>query len=87
MTDLPSRDDVKADIELLRRNAWTHNVGAPIPFSSVLAAYTLGELKTAAEWRDTIDYEASVEIGRGMITPARMRLAVDAATGIYEVTK
>ena len=44
MNNLPSRDDVKADIELLRRNAWTHNIGAPVPFSSVLAAYAEGRL-------------------------------------------
>lgn len=31
---LPSREDVRADIELLRRNAWDHNEGAPLPFSS-----------------------------------------------------
>ena len=50
---LPSREDVKADIELLRRNAWTHTVGAPVPFSSILGAYVSGRL---------VDREASVPI-------------------------
>lgn len=57
MTDLPSRDNVKADIDLLRRNTWDHNEGAPLPFSSILAAYVSGRLVD----REAIDYEAGYD--------------------------
>ncbi len=81
MSDLPSREDVKADIELLRRNAWTHNVGAPVPFSSILEAYVSGRLVD----REAIDYGAAIELARTFRNlewnHRAVRTVVDAAIG------
>ncbi len=89
MSDLPSPEELAASdkevwmhaLLVASQNATTDltTVGILDHIRHLLAS---GVLKTEAEWRGSINVESAIEIGRGMISSARMRLAVDAALGI-----
>ncbi len=74
---LPSRDEVQHS-----------NLDIAEPAYSIVAAYLDDELKTEAEWREAIDYEAAVELARtfrNLEWNARaVKSVVDAALGVSD---
>ncbi len=83
MTELPSREEVASETAWIDKGG--NNIGH---WRKIVEAYASSELLTAAEWRDTIDYEAaaitlhevSIEMAEGDTYDAA-RLVVDAAIG------